>query len=162
MSDSRFLYDKKDASFVDLPPPSDAHAASEPPHNCAICVQREEEEMQAQGRIIRRTGSVTGVAVHGATFHVGDFALLRAEEGPARIGQITGLFSGSPVWIKVQLLGRVSDLVDLLPADELQDEVRFFLIPPHLTAQFTYSFFPSTSVICSSRMRPKRYLSTTC
>ena len=124
MCESRFLYDKKDASFVDLPPASDAHAASEPPHNCTICAQREEEEMRAQGRVIRRTGAVTGVAVHGATFHVGDFALLRAEEGPARIGQITGLFSGSPIWIRAQLLGRVSDLVDLLPTDELRDEVR--------------------------------------
>jgi DNA (cytosine-5)-methyltransferase 1 len=141
MSESRFLYDKKDASFVDLPPPSDAHAASEPPHNCAICAQREEEEMQAQGRIIRRTGSVTGVAVHGATFHVGDFALLRAEEGPARIGQITGLFSRSPVWIRVQLLGRVSDLVDFLPADELRDEVRF-LNPSTLDSPVHIQFFP--------------------
>ena len=143
MNKSRFLYDKKDASFVDLPPPSDAHAASEPPHNCAICAQREEEEMQAQGRIIRRTGSVTGVAVHGTTFHVGDFALLRAEEGPARIGQITGLFSGSPVWIRVQLLGRVSDLVDMLPANELRDEVRFsefFYI--QLTVQLIQFSFP--------------------
>jgi hypothetical protein len=69
-------------------------------------------------------GVVTGVAVNGATFHVGDFVFLRAEQGPARIVQITGLFSGNPVWVKVQLLGRVSDLVDL-PADELRDEVRF-------------------------------------
>ncbi len=128
MSELRFLYDKRDASFVDLPPPVDVHAASEPPHNCATCAQREEEEMQAQGRIIRRTGSITGVAIHGTTYHVGDFALLRAEEGPARIVQITGLFSRSPVWIRVQLLGRVSDLVDLLPADELRDEVRFSLL----------------------------------
>jgi len=125
MSESRFLYDKTDASFVDLPPPVDAHATSEPPHNCVVCAQREEEEMRAQGRVIRRTGAVTGVAVHGTTFHVGDFVLVRAEEGPARIVQITGLFSGSPVWIRAQLLGRVSDLVDLLPADELRDEVRF-------------------------------------
>jgi hypothetical protein len=35
------------------------------------------------------------------------------------------LLSGNPVWVSVQLLGRVSDLVDLLPADELRDEVRF-------------------------------------
>jgi DNA (cytosine-5)-methyltransferase 1 len=125
MGGSRFLYDKKDASFVDLPPPIDAHAASDPPHNCAICAQREEEDMQAQGRIIRRTGSVIGVAVRGATFHVGDFVLLRAEQGPARIVQIIGLLSGNPVEIRVQLLGRVSNLVDLLPADELRDEVRF-------------------------------------
>lgn len=109
---------------MDLPPPIDPHSVSDPPHNCTICAQREEEEMQAQGRIIRRMGAVTGVAINGATFHVGDFVLLRVEQGPARIVQITGLFSGNPVWVKVQLLGRVSDLVDL-PADELKDEVRF-------------------------------------
>jgi DNA (cytosine-5)-methyltransferase 1 len=149
IGESRFLYDKKDASFVDLPPPIDAHAVSDPPNNCAICAQREEQEIQAQGRIIRKTGSVTGVAVHGATFHVGDFALLRAEEGPARVGQITGLFSGSPVWIRVQLLGRLSDLVDLLPADELRDEVRFSSSthdsPVHLV--FFFSFLLASFVL---------------
>jgi hypothetical protein len=136
MGGSRFLYDKKDASFVDLPPPVDADAASDPPHNCVICAQREEEEMQAQGLIIRRMGAVTGVAIHGATFHAGDFVLLRAEEGPARIAQITGLLSGNPVWVRVQLLGRVSDLADLMPAGELRDEVRFSL---HLTAKSTHN-----------------------
>jgi DNA (cytosine-5)-methyltransferase 1 len=88
-------------------------------------------------------GAVTGVAVNGVTFHVGDFVLLRAEQGPARIVQIIGLFSGNPVWVKVQLLGRVSDLVDLLPADELRDEVRFSFVPLYFAAQFTHtcSFF---------------------
>jgi len=122
MGELRFLYDKKDASFLDLPPPVDPHAASDPPHNCTVCAQR---EIQAEGRIIRRTGSVTGVAIHGTTFHAGDFVLLRAEQGPARIAQIIGLLSGSPVWIRVQLLGRVSDLLNLLPDNELRDEVRF-------------------------------------
>lgn len=119
---------------MDLPPPVDSHAASDPPHNCTSCAQREEKEIQTEDRIIRRTGSVTGVAIHGATFHAGDFVLLRAEQGPARIAQIIGLLSGSPVWIRVQLLGRVSDLADLLPADELKDEVRFILVPLHLTS----------------------------
>ena len=128
----RFLYDKKDASFVDLPPPVDPHAASDPPHNCTSCAQREEKEVQAEDRIIRRTGSVTGVAIHGETYHAGDFVLLRAEQGPARIAQVIGLLSGSPVWIRVQLLGRISDLADLLPADELKDEVRLILVPQHL------------------------------
>jgi hypothetical protein len=59
------LYDKNDASFADLPPPIDPYAASDPPHNCTICAQRE-EDMQTQGRIIRRIGTVSGV---GATFH---------------------------------------------------------------------------------------------
>jgi hypothetical protein len=74
----RFVYDKKDAPFTDLLPPVDAHAAADPPHNCAICVRREEEEMHARGCIIRKAG----IVVHGATFHVGDFALVRAEQGP--------------------------------------------------------------------------------
>lgn len=123
---SRFLYDKKDASFVDPPPPADAHANSEPPHNCTTCALREEEDMQTRGRIIRKAGAIIGVAMHGMTFHVGDFALLRAEKGPARIVQVVGFYSGDPIWIKAQLLGRVSELVDLLPADELKDEVSLF------------------------------------
>lgn len=123
MGESRFLYDKKDASFVDLPPPVDAHAALEPPNNCTICARREEEGIQARGRFVRNGAAIIGVAVHGATYHVGDFVLLRAEQGPARVVQIIGLYSGDPIWIKVQLLGRVSDLMDLLPDDELMDEV---------------------------------------
>ncbi|KAI9510780.1 S-adenosyl-L-methionine-dependent methyltransferase [Russula earlei] len=122
----RFLYDKKDASFTDLPPPVDAHAAPDPPQNCSICARCEEEDIRAHGRIVRMAGAVTGVAIRGATFHVGDFALLRAEQGPARIVQIIGLYSGDPVWAKVQLLGRVSDLVNLLPDDELRDERHLF------------------------------------
>ena len=75
---------------MDPPPPVDAHANSEPPHNCTTCALREEEEMQARGRIIRRAGTTIGVAVHGTTFHLGDFALLRAEKGPARMLQLVG------------------------------------------------------------------------
>ena len=126
IGNSRFLYDKKDASFVDPPPPVEAHATLEPPHNCTTCALREEEDMQTRGRIIRKAGAIIGVAIHGATFHVGDFALLRAEKGPARIVQVVGFYSGDPIWIKAQLLGRVSEFVDLLPADELKDEVSLF------------------------------------
>jgi len=120
---------------VDPPPPVDADANSEPPHNCTTCALREEEEMQARGRIIRKAGTTIGVAVHGTTFHVGDFALLRAEKGPARIVQLVGFYSGDPIWIKVQLLGRLSDLADLLPADEPNDEVSLFYFvccPTHI------------------------------
>lgn len=119
----RFMYDKTDASFSEplpAPPPTD------PPHNCAVCARREEEQIEAHGRIVRRAGSVVGVAVHGTTFHVGDYALVRAEKGPSRIAQLVGVFSSDPVWVKLQLLGRVSDLglANILPPDELRDEVR--------------------------------------
>ena len=124
---------------MDPPPPVDAHANPEPPHNCTTCVLREEEEMQARGRIIRKAGVITGVAVRGTTFHVGDFALLRAEQGPARIVQLVGFYSGDPIWVKAQLLGRVSDLVNLLPADEVKDEVSHFYFvccPTHIVFLF--------------------------
>ncbi|KAH9973348.1 S-adenosyl-L-methionine-dependent methyltransferase [Lactifluus volemus] len=122
----RFMFDKKDASFTDPPPLSDSYAAVDPPHNCALCARREEEETQARGRIIRKAGVVSGVAIHGATFHVGDFALVRAEQGPSHVAQFVGMYSGDPVWVKMQLLGRVSDLADLLPSNELRDERHLF------------------------------------
>jgi DNA (cytosine-5)-methyltransferase 1 len=144
IGESRFLYDKKDASFMDPPPPVDPHAASEPPNNCTICARREEEELQARGRFVRKDGVTNGVAVHGVTYHAGDFAFIRAEQGPARVGQIVGLYSGDPIWIKVQLLGRVSDLVNLLPDDELKDEV--CLISGLLIAQ-PHTFYWLASLI---------------
>ncbi|KAF8262785.1 S-adenosyl-L-methionine-dependent methyltransferase [Lactarius quietus] len=119
----RFVYDKTDASFTEplsTPPPTD------PPHNCAVCARREEEQIEAHGRVVRRAGGVIGVAVHGTTFHIGDFALVRAEAGPSRIAQLVGVFSSDPVWVKLQLLGRVSDLADILPPDELRDERHLF------------------------------------
>ena len=129
MGELRFLYDKKDASFVDLPPPIDPDAASNPPHNrTMICAQRK-EEMQMQGRILHRIGTVSGVAVNGATFHVGDFVLLRAEQEPAQIVQMA-CFSGNLVWVKVNYLG-AGRIVDLLPADELRDKVQFPWVPLH-------------------------------
>jgi hypothetical protein len=39
------------------------------------------------------------------------------------------IYSGDLIWVKVQLLGRVSDLMDLLPADELRDEVYLSFVP---------------------------------
>ena len=144
-------------SFVDPPPPVDAHANSEPPHNCITCALREEEEMQARGRIIRKAGVIIGVAVRGTTFHVGDFALLRAEQGPARIVQLVGLYSGDPIWVKAQLLGRVSDLVDLLPSDEVKDEVSHFTSS---AAQPSSFFFCSAT--CSLRTRWRMCRSRIC
>lgn len=149
---------------MDLPPPIDAHITPDVPYNCIICARREEGQLTAHGRILRKAGTVTGVAIHGATFHVGDFALLRAEQGPARVVQIVGLYSGDPVWIRVQLLGRVSDLVDLLPDSELRDDVRLpeFLRSQDYTHAYTYLWFQFASAICSSRTRSRRCRSTKC
>jgi hypothetical protein len=88
---------------MDPPPPVDAHVNSEPPHKCTTCALHEEEEMQARGCIIRRVGKTIGVAILGTTFHVGDFALLHAEKGPARIMQLIIFYSGDP---SLDILGR--------------------------------------------------------
>lgn len=132
---------------MDPPPPVDAHAHPEPPHNCTTCVLHEEEEMQSRGRIIRKAGAIIGVAVRGTTFHVGDFALLRAEQGPARILQLVGFYSGDPIWVKAQLLGRVSDLVNLLPADEVKDEVSHFTSSATRSTSFFFFFLLAPLVL---------------
>ncbi|KAI9429370.1 hypothetical protein BJY52DRAFT_1345301 [Lactarius psammicola] len=114
----RFVYDKTDASFAE-PLPSPPH--TDPPYNCTVCARHEEEEIEAHGRIVRRAGGVTGVAVHGTTFHVGDYALVRAEEGPSRIAQLVGVFTSDPVWVKLQLLGRLRDERHLFFTDEFEE-----------------------------------------
>jgi len=137
---------------MDLPSPVDAHAASESPHNCPICACCEEVAIQTSERFVRNAvGAIVGVAVHGATFHVADFAFVRARQGPARIVQLVDVYSRDPIWIKVQVLGRVSDLVDLLPADELRDEVCLSFLP--LPLDPSRSSF--VSVTCSSQARWK-------
>ena len=75
------IYDNKDASFTDLPLVVDTRVATDLPHNCAICARQGEVEMQVHGRIMRKVGAVSGVAIHGSTFHM-DFAPVRAEQGP--------------------------------------------------------------------------------
>jgi hypothetical protein len=65
------MYDNKDASFTDLPLAVDTRVATDPPHNCAICARQGEVEMQVHGRIMRKAGAISGVAIHGSTFHVG-------------------------------------------------------------------------------------------
>lgn len=154
----RFMFDKKDASFTDPPPPNVSYATADPPDNCAICACREEEEMQARGRIVRKAGLVSGVAIHGSTFHMGDFALVRAEQGPSHIAQFIGMYSGDPIWVKMQFLGRVSDLAYLLPPDELRDEVCF----PRVLCRKTYFFPILFSATCSSRTKLRKYHSMTC
>ncbi|KAI0296343.1 S-adenosyl-L-methionine-dependent methyltransferase [Multifurca ochricompacta] len=103
----RFMYDKKDGSFTNPSPPVDSRVtgAARPPHNCTTCACKEEEERQAHGRILRRPGDGSG---------------------PARVVQIVGIYSGDPVWIRARFLGRVSDLADLLPSNELRDERHLF------------------------------------
>ena len=150
----RFAYDKTDASFTE---PLPAPPATDPPHNCAVCARREEEQIEAHGRIVRRDGGVVGVAVHGTTFHIGDFALVRAEAGPSRIAQLVGVFSSDPVLVKLQLLGRVSDLADLLPPDELRDEVRLPPLHAYISLwPFTASFVLYERVRGSASREPTR------
>ena len=58
----------------------------------------------------------------------------------------------------MQLLGRVSDLADLLPPDELRDEVCF----SHVLCPETYFFSFLFSATCSSQTRLEKCRSTTC
>jgi hypothetical protein len=115
--------------------------------------------MQAHGRIIHRTGAVTGFVVHGSTFYVGDFALVRAEQGPARIAQLRGLYSCDPIRVRVQLLGACVGSCGLATTRRAQGRALFFLrCLPH--SLLFFSFF--VIVTCSSRTRPRVYHSMMC
>ena len=68
-----------------------------------------------------------GIKYIGMDFHIHDFALLRSDEGPCKIGHITCIQfpgrsqrQGSPI-VTFKLLGRVSELA--VPHDMLKDEV---------------------------------------
>lgn len=70
-----------------------------------------------------------GVAYHGHTYHLNDFFLYQATTGPANIGCITKITApakdASPTntVLTVRPVGRVSELGNILPADEIKDEV---------------------------------------
>jgi DNA (cytosine-5)-methyltransferase 1 len=99
----------------------EAAGSGEPPNNCPICLAVEQRDSEACDRNLR-----TGVAYRGVNYHVYDFALIRANDGPCQVGHITDIRfpqgSLSPNVI-VKLLGRVNNLSGLLPPNVIKDEV---------------------------------------
>jgi DNA (cytosine-5)-methyltransferase 1 len=106
-----------------------------PPDNCPVCLLHEQRDQESYGRKL-----LDGVAYDGQSYHLDDFVLFRAESGPAHIGYITNILfpvkatSRAPTVVTVKRVGRVSDLVGVLPSSVIKDEVS---VPPHFPASTT-------------------------
>jgi DNA (cytosine-5)-methyltransferase 1 len=122
----------------------DAASCDAPPYNCPVCLLAEQKDREIFGDKLP-----TGVTYHGVNFHVHDFALIRACDGPCHIGYITDIrFPGklqrhmSPT-IVVKMLGRVSSLAGILPQGIAKEEVGSFSFRSHESSHFP------TSATCS-------------
>ena len=130
-------------------------------HTTAPSVHAEEKKRRRHtGGILRKAGAITVIAVHGSTFYVGDFALVCAEQGPACMAQLVGLYSVDLIWVRVPVIWASVGYRRLATTRRArwQGQGMFFLrrLLDDLPCFF---FLYATS---SSQTRPRMYHSTTC
>jgi DNA (cytosine-5)-methyltransferase 1 len=138
----RFVYDSNSATYKDVDTQRTHLAESEQaPENCPVCLlteQRDREEDACQ--------LSSGVAWHGINYHIHDFAMIKADQGPCHIGHIVHIrfrTKSGPI-VTVHLLGRISTLKSR-PRNVTKDEV-----------SWSYSMSPvslSDMIILASRVR---------
>ena len=102
-------------------------AAQEPPNNCPACLLNEQRDHEKEARELKdEHGNKNGVAFAGVNYHLEDFVLYRAEDGPANIGYVTKIQVANDS-INVRKVGRISSLgSDVIPNHIVRDEVGFF------------------------------------
>uniref|UniRef100_A0A0W0FRZ2 Cytosine-specific methyltransferase n=1 Tax=Moniliophthora roreri TaxID=221103 RepID=A0A0W0FRZ2_MONRR len=130
----KFMYNHLTGAFTSVDwTPLQIASCSPPPENCPVCITKAQEEEEEKATSID-SGTVS---YRGQKFHLHDFVLYcSAEEGPARIGQISKIISpkqsqSDAQHIKVELkrLGRICDLKCKLPKTEVRDERHLFMTP---------------------------------
>lgn len=115
----RFIYNQADGSFTDIETtPVDALP---PGDNCSICSLGAQYSQELNPNVGNKS-----ISHLGTTYHVDDYALLHADNGPAMIGRILAIHNkkDGPT-LSVQLLGR---MVDVDP-DSFTDEVSKHPLP---------------------------------
>jgi hypothetical protein len=101
-------------------------AAQEPPNNCPACLLNEQRDHEKETHELKdEHGNKHGVAFAGVNYHLEDFVLYRAEDGPANIGYVTKIQVANDS-ITVRKIGRISSLDNVLPSHIVRDEVGFF------------------------------------
>ncbi|KAF9814898.1 hypothetical protein IEO21_04842 [Rhodonia placenta] len=123
----RFVYNELDASFISVDDVYGFAAESSAlPQNCPVCLLSQAHADEDDCRSVK-----DGIAYHGATYHVHDFALLAngSHEGPAIVVQILDIGSGSrgSEVLTVRLLGRISGIISICPNNMIKDEQHLFL-----------------------------------
>lgn len=134
----KFIYNSLDGSFTEIPQERLQRGQGQHPYDhCHVCLMVEEQEEALVPHKIRR-----GVAWKGAKYHLRDFVMIKAQEGPCHIGQITHVHiqqSDDEGWVRVRMFGRISKL-GLRPAEELKDERHLFVTQDKMD-------FPISSII---------------
>jgi len=109
------------------------------PNNCLACPIKENNdfELEKPRKLKDKDGIINGVAYAGTKYHLEDFVLYRAENGPANIGYVRKVaFNTTGTRVEVRKVGRISQL-EILPQNIMRDEVSLFF----------YSSFPFASLI---------------
>lgn len=123
----RFTHDTKTGVFSDLDIKRiELCDGQKSPDNCPVCPIQEENDLKKEARALKdEFGNLDGVAFAGISYHLEDFVLYRANEGPANIGYITHVAFPKKNIAKVTMrkVGRISDLGHVLPAGTKRDEV---------------------------------------
>ncbi|TFK90087.1 hypothetical protein K466DRAFT_661043, partial [Polyporus arcularius HHB13444] len=113
----QFVYNQADGSFTD----SDEDSTSDittlgPPDNCQVCLAAAEQRHETAPSLSRDE-----LTYLGQTYHADDYALVRATEGPAKVGQIISFHdkrTSSPT-VTLRLLGRIVDLASSMAEGSL-------------------------------------------
>ncbi|KAF8346872.1 S-adenosyl-L-methionine-dependent methyltransferase [Amanita rubescens] len=127
----KFKHDKDTASLVSI----DAQRLQMignhlPPENCPVCVMSEERRQAEEPHILRVDGANRGIAYGGRNFHLHDFVLFKAQQGPANIGYIIKVSADN---VRVKRAGRIGSLEDILPDDVMRDERHVYLTDEETT-----------------------------
>ncbi|PPQ86962.1 hypothetical protein CVT25_009784 [Psilocybe cyanescens] len=133
----KFTHDTKTGVFSDLDIKRiELCDGQKSPDNCPVCPIQEENDLKKEARALKdEFGNLDGVAFAGISYHLEDFVLYRANEGPANIGYITHVAFPKKNIAKVTMrkVGRISDLGHVLPAGTKRDERQLFLTDETVT-----------------------------
>ncbi|KAG9313921.1 S-adenosyl-L-methionine-dependent methyltransferase [Chiua virens] len=125
----RYMWSRSNGTFKNAD--VDALTASgqkPPPDYCPVCDLHHEYEERAEVAKIHR-----GIRLQGIEYHIDDFVLIKADEGPCHIGQIIRFMHGrGHAEVVTRLLGR-TDKVGSRPDTLLKDERHLFYTNDEMT-----------------------------
>jgi DNA (cytosine-5)-methyltransferase 1 len=79
----------------------------QPPENCPVCLLAEQRDQEEDAHELP-----SGIAWHGVNYHIHDFVMIKADQGPCQIGHIVRVRyrTKSGPLVTFKLLGRISTL----------------------------------------------------
>ncbi|KAF8640653.1 hypothetical protein AX17_000310 [Amanita inopinata Kibby_2008] len=128
----KFIHDKKTSAFTSINAKcSEMIMDNIPPDNCCVCALTTQHEQETNASpLYGSDGTLNGIAYRADNFHLDDFVLFKAEEGPANIGYIIDIQVGvtdDTALVTMRQVGRIKSLGDMIPNSMIQDEHHVYL-----------------------------------